>query len=172
MNQRYGTDGTDQVTFITQSVSTIARIGNRNPRLVDACLWYIALQATLSYAISGIVKLPSEGWRSGEALPGVLRTESYGDPTVYKLARKHPRLTKTVAHAVLVLECSFPIAFAAKGAFAPLMLACTGSFHLVNARVMGLGRFALAFPSMYPAILYAAQRQDARILQPGDRGIK
>ncbi|MFI7351551.1 hypothetical protein ACIBSR_35495 [Streptomyces sp. NPDC049936] len=111
----------------------------------------------MAYGVSGYAKLPSEVWRSGEALTGVLRTESYGDEKAYKIAKKHPALAKAAAHAVLTLECSFPIVFMAKGKLALPMLACMGTFHLVNARVMGLGRFVWAFGGTYPAILYAVQ---------------
>jgi pimeloyl-ACP methyl ester carboxylesterase len=58
------------------------------------------------------------------------------------------------------MECAFPLAFARKGRFAPYMLAATGAFHLVNARVMGLGRFVWAFTSTYPAVLYTTGPRD------------
>lgn len=158
LTQPYGTDGTDQLSFQVQAASAVARMTDK-PRLVDACLWYVALQSTMSYAMAGYAKLPSHIWRSGEALPGVLRTESYGDRSAYELAQRHPVMAKVSAHTVLALECAFPVVFLAKGRPAPLMLASMGAFHLVNARVMGLGRFVWAFTSTYPALLYAVQRR-------------
>lgn len=157
LTQPYGADGTDQLSFQVQVASAVARTSDK-PRLVDACLWYVALQSTMSYAMAGYAKLPSHIWRSGDALPGILRTESYGDRDAYQMAQRHPVLAKATAHTVLALECAFPAVFLAQGRPAPLMLATMGMFHMVNARVMGLGRFVWAFTSTYPAVLYAVQR--------------
>ncbi|WP_158692714.1 hypothetical protein [Streptomyces roseochromogenus] len=153
----YGNDGTDQLSFHVQAAAAIARTSGK-PRLIDACLWYVALQSTMSYAAAGYAKLPSDIWRSGDAVPGILRTESFGEQRAYQMAQRHPTLTKLTAHTVLALECAFPAVFLAKGRPAPLMLVALGTFHLVNARVMGLGRFVWAFTSTYPAVLYAVQR--------------
>ncbi|MGW7452812.1 alpha/beta fold hydrolase [Streptomyces sp. NPDC054787] len=152
----YGTDGSDQVSFLVQSVATVARAGERNAQLVDACLWFVALQSTLSYAVSGWVKMTSANWRSGRALTGVMRTLTYGDRTAWELVRRHPRAAHALCAGVLALECAFPAVFLAKGRAAPLMLGSAAVFHLANARVMGLGRFLWSFVSMHPAVLYAA----------------
>jgi pimeloyl-ACP methyl ester carboxylesterase len=150
----YGTDGADQVSFLVQTLTTVARLGNRRTAVVDACLWFIALQSVLSYTVSGWAKLPSETWRSGRALPGITRTVTYGEKSLWELFERHPKATRALAHAVLAMECAFPAAFIAKGRLAPALLAAAGSFHLVNARVMGLGRFFWAFVSTYPSVLY------------------
>ncbi|MBV9767926.1 MAG: hypothetical protein JOZ48_24010, partial [Acidobacteriaceae bacterium] len=74
----YGTDGSDQMAFLIQSLTLLARLSDKQARIVDACLWTIALQATMSYALSGYVKLTSPTWRQGRALPGIMRTHTYG----------------------------------------------------------------------------------------------
>ncbi|MER6915074.1 hypothetical protein ABT354_25645 [Streptomyces sp. NPDC000594] len=155
----YGTDGSDQVSYIVQLAALTARIGQRDHRIVDAALWYIALQSTMSYAVSGYVKMVSPVWRSGAALPGILRTETYGDKQLYELISDHPELSKALAHTVLLMECGFPAVFVLKGKLAPAILAAAGSFHVVNARAMGLGRFLTAFVATYPAVLYATQQR-------------
>ncbi|MFI9105452.1 alpha/beta fold hydrolase [Streptomyces fildesensis] len=152
----YGTDGSDQVSFLVQSVTTVARAGERNPRLVDACLWFVAMQSTLSYAVSGWVKMASPTWRSGRALPGVMRTLTYGDRSAWELASRHPRAAHALCAGVLALECAFPLVFLAQGRPAPLMVGSAAVFHFANARLMGLGRFLSSFVSMHPAVLYAA----------------
>ncbi|WP_428963145.1 alpha/beta fold hydrolase [Micromonospora fluostatini] len=153
----YGSDGADQVSFLVQALTTLGRIGQRRPAVVDACLWFVALQSVLSYTVSGWAKLPSDTWRSGRALPGITRTLTYGDPQVWRLMQRYPRLTRLTAHGVLAMECAFPLAYAAKGRPAPYLLAAAGAFHLVNARVMGLGRFFWAFTSTYPAVVYTTR---------------
>ncbi|MFE3657198.1 alpha/beta fold hydrolase [Streptomyces sp. NPDC059165] len=165
----YGTDGSDQLSLLVQFSMTVARAGRRNPRLADACLWFVALQSTLSYAVSGLVKLPGSDWRSGKALPGIMRTQNYGDRDVYALMRTHPRAAKALAHGVLALECAFPLVYYRKGRYAPAILAAAGAFHLANTRVMGLGRFLPAFLSTYPAVLYTvrgAEDREGRALVP------
>ncbi|MFG2290810.1 hypothetical protein ACGFOU_32650 [Streptomyces sp. NPDC048595] len=156
-HHQYGGDGSDQLSFQTQLVSSVARCGQRNPAIVDACLWYVALQSTLSYTVSGLVKLCGPQWRDGTALPHILRTETYGDATAYRLISRHPTAGKAVSHAVLAFECAFPLVFLRGGRLAPAMLATTATFHVVNARVMGLSRFVWAFLGTYPAVLYAVQ---------------
>ncbi|MBU2666321.1 alpha/beta fold hydrolase [Actinoplanes bogorensis] len=156
----YGSDGADQVSFLVQALTTIARAGHRRPAIVDAALWFISLQSVLSYTVSGWAKLPSDTWRSGRALPGITRTFTYGDPQVWQLLSRYPRLTRLAAHGVLAMECAFPLAYAARGRPAPYLLATAGTFHLVNARVMGLGRFFWAFTSTYPAITYTTRPRE------------
>ncbi|MFI9723177.1 alpha/beta fold hydrolase [Streptomyces sp. NPDC052396] len=153
--QLFGTDGADQVSFLVQSLSAVARAGERRPRVVDACLWAVALQSVMSYTVSGFAKFPSRTWRSGEALPGVTRTLTYGDRGTWAFLTRHPRLSRALAHGVLALEAGFPAVFLRGGRLAPWLCGSMGAFHLVNARVMGLGRFFWAFSSTYPAVLYA-----------------
>jgi pimeloyl-ACP methyl ester carboxylesterase len=151
---RYGADGSDQASFLATTVAAIARAGERQPAVVDACLWFAASQSVLSYTASGWAKLASPAWRSAGALTGVMRTKSYGDAAVWRFLHDHPRLTRALGHGVLALECFFPAIFAGRGRQARLLLGAMGAFHLVNARVMGLGRFVWSFTSMYPAVLY------------------
>lgn len=152
----YGTDGSDQVSFLVQSMATLARASERRPRLVDACLWFAAMQSALSYAVSGWVKLASPTWRSGEALPLVMRTRTYGDRRTWDRLRRHPRAARVLGTTVLAMECLFPVAFLARGRLAPAMVSSAAAFHVGNARVMGLGRFVWSFLSMHPAVLYAS----------------
>jgi pimeloyl-ACP methyl ester carboxylesterase len=161
----YGTDGSDQVSFLVQAVAAFARTAQRNPRVVDAALWYAALQAVLSYAVSGWAKLAGPSWRSGDALTGVTRTLTYGDPVAWKLFHRYPRAARLLGTSVVAMECTFPIVFAGRGRLAPVMLAAASAFHAGNARIMGLGRFVWAFLSMHPAVLYTSgprERTDAR----------
>ena len=160
----YGTDGTDQVGFLVSSASTLARTLHRRPALVDSVLWAVGLQATLSYAASGWVKVTSDTWRSGRALPGVTRTLTYGDGGMYRLLTRYPKTARVLGASVLMMECGFPLVYAAGGRIARPWCHGTASFHLVNARVMGLGRFVWAFGSMHPAVRYTA---DAR-----NRGVR
>ncbi|MFD0151336.1 hypothetical protein ACWGQ4_21485 [Streptomyces sp. NPDC055721] len=164
--RRYGfeSDGSDQLLFQVQLASATARLGGKNARISDACLWYISLQSTLSYAVAGYSKLAGSHWRSGEALPGILRTETYGSATAYRFARRYPRAAKFAASAVVAGECGLPLLlFAAKGKAAPLALLSAGAFHLTNSGAMGLGRFFWAFTSSYPALAYTSRQHGSKV---------
>ncbi|MBN9795563.1 hypothetical protein DMP17_44405 [Pseudonocardia sp. TMWB2A] len=161
----YGRDGSDQVALLTQGVSALARLHPRRPALVDACLWYVALQGALSYGMSGWAKTHGEAWRTGDAVVGVLRTRTYGHEGAWRLARRHPAVARLLGRSVVAVEALFPLAMVGPGrVLAPLAVASAAGFHLANARLMGLNRFLLAFPAMYPAVLYVTGRDD----RPGD----
>jgi pimeloyl-ACP methyl ester carboxylesterase len=159
----YGSDGTDQASFLVQTATAVARAGERRPQVVDAALWFVSLQATAAYALSGWAKLASPTWRSGDALQGVMRTRAYGDPNAWRMLQRYPRGARALAAGLLALECLFPAVYLASGRFARPILMSAGAFHLANARVMGLGRFVWAFGSMYPALLYTTGPRE----QPG-----
>lgn len=153
----YGTDGSDQVSFLVQSAAALARAGGSRTKIVDAALWAVAAQATLSYGVSGLVKLAGPSWRGGTALEGITRTLTYGDADVWRAIRRFPKSSRVLGHAVLALECTFPLVYAAGGRLTRTYVASGALFHLANARIMGLGRFLPAFVSMHPALLYTSR---------------
>ncbi|WBB93335.1 hypothetical protein [Verrucosispora sp. WMMC514] len=104
-------DGSDHASFLVQAATTLAR-SSQDPRVADAVLWFLALQSTLNYTISGWAKMVSPTWRSGQSLPGVLRTVTYGDKDAWSPAARHPRLSRVVGNSVLGLECAFSLTFA------------------------------------------------------------
>ncbi len=157
----YGTDGSDQVNFLVQAAAAIARAAGVRTRIVDAALWAVAAQATLSYAASGWVKIAGSSWREGTALEGITRTLTYGDADVWRAVRRFPRAARILGTSVLALECTFPLVYAAGGRPARTYVGSALLFHLANARIMGLGRFLPAFASMHPAVLYTARARSA-----------
>ncbi|MEV6675753.1 alpha/beta fold hydrolase [Streptomyces erythrochromogenes] len=152
---RYGTDGSDQVAILVQAANGAARL-SKDTRTQDALLWYVALQANLSYLVSGWVKLLGEPWRDASALGGVMRTRTYGHEPTYKLVKRYPVAAKYLTHGVLALECLFPVAYLAGGRLARPVIATAGAFHVANGFVMGLGRFVTAFTSMHPMVAYTS----------------
>ncbi|TDC60921.1 alpha/beta fold hydrolase [Micromonospora sp. KC207] len=168
--QIYGSDGSDQASLLVQAAATVAR-SSRDPRVVDAALWFLALQSTLNYAASGWVKMVSPTWRSGRALPGVMRTVTYGHQGAWKTATRFPRSAMVVGHAVLAMECLFPAVFGSRGRLTPAFVGSAAAFHVANGGLMGLGRFVGAFSAMHPAVLYATdpRRRAASTEQPHRR---
>ncbi|MFE6165690.1 alpha/beta fold hydrolase, partial [Streptomyces sp. NPDC056486] len=169
---RYGSDGADQVTTQVQAVTGLARLSD-SPQVKDALMWYLAIQANMSYATSGWAKLAGTQWRDGSALPGVLRTRTYGSERAYRLTQRYPRTSKVTQHAVLAMECLFPVIYLAGGRLTRPMLGAAGSFHVANAFVMGLGRFMTAFPAMHPMVAYTtAPRTLSVVADRDDRMVK
>ncbi|MBA0053543.1 alpha/beta fold hydrolase [Streptomyces sp. AJS327] len=152
---RFGTDGADQVATLVQTATGLARMSRRE-ETQDALLWYVALQANLSYLVSGWVKLLGREWRDGTAMSGVMRTRTYGHEGLWKLTRTHPVPARFLAHGVLALECLFPLAYAKGGALAKPIIGGAAAFHTANGFVMGLGRFLTAFTSMHPMVAYTS----------------
>ncbi|MFR9676222.1 alpha/beta fold hydrolase [Streptomyces sp. TR02-1] len=152
---RYGTDGSDQVSTLVQSATAVARLSG-NTAVQDAALWYVALQGNLSYVVSGWVKLLGDSWRDASALPGVMRTRTYGCEPAFRIARKYPVPARYLTHGVLALECLFPAAYLFGGRLARPVIASAGAFHLANGFAMGLGRFVTSFVAMHPAVAYTS----------------
>ncbi|QNP61875.1 alpha/beta fold hydrolase [Streptomyces genisteinicus] len=152
---RYGTDGSDQASGLVQTATGLARLAP-SPAAQDALMWYVALQSNMSYVVSGWVKLLGKDWRDGSALTGVLRTRTYGHEKAWRLARRHPRSARALAHGVLAMECLFPVLYLRGGLLTRPVIAGAVAFHLANGSVMGLGRFIPAFVSMHPLVAYTS----------------
>ncbi|MET8577136.1 hypothetical protein [Streptomyces sp. NPDC005012] len=147
----FGTDGSDQVSFLVQSAAALGRAGGTDESR-KAAVQFIGAQTALSYGASGWAKLPGEAWRSGDALVKIMRTETYGDEWLYKQLERYPALSRVTGHAVLALECAFPLLLLGRGKYIGAGLTAMGVFHVVNARFMGLSRFAWAFVATYPSV--------------------
>ncbi|MEV1012065.1 alpha/beta fold hydrolase [Streptomyces sp. NPDC049881] len=166
---RYGTDGSDQASGLVQTATGLARLSS-SPQTQDALLWYVAAQSTLSYAVSGWVKLLGSDWRDGSALGGVMRTRTYGERHAWQLTQRYPKQARALAHGVLALECLFPLVYVKGGTLTRPLLASAASFHVANGFVMGLGRFVTSFTAMHPAVAYtAASRSHPAVAGRDDR---
>ncbi|MGL4743414.1 MAG: hypothetical protein ACRCXL_03370 [Dermatophilaceae bacterium] len=147
----FGTDGSDQVSFLVQSAAALGRTGGSDSTRA-AAVQFIGAQTVLSYGASGWAKLPGPAWRSGDALISIMRTRTYGDEWLFTQLQKHPALARMLCHGVLVVECGFPLLLLKRGRYIDGGLLMMAGFHLANARFMGLSRFAWAFMSTYPAV--------------------
>ena len=169
---RYGTDGSDQVSSFVQTAAGMARL-SKEPAVQDALLWYVALQANLSYLVSGWVKLLGQPWRDGSALNGIMRTRTYGHEGLWNLTNRYPVPARYLAHGVLALECLFPVAYLKGGALARPVMASAAAFHVANGYFMGLGRFVTAFEAMHPMVAYtSAPKNHPAVAGRDDRALK
>ncbi len=138
-----------------QTVVGLARI-SRNPQVQDSLLWYVALQANLSYLVSGWVKLLGNPWRSGSALSGIMRTKTYGHKSFWEFTQRFPDVSRYLTHSTLALECLFPVVYLKGGILARPIIFSAASFHVANGFLMGLGRFVTSFVSMHPMVAYTS----------------
>lgn len=157
VHHHYGTDGADQVSFMTLLTTLLAQAFPNDERAKRACLRMIAFQSCLSYSASGAVKLASRTWRNGQAISGVFRTATFGDEQFYRLTKLHPAIPKMMAWTVILAETFFPLVLVTPKPVSRGILSLMGGFHLANARFMGLNRFVFAFASTYPALAYVQQ---------------
>lgn len=99
------------------------------------CLYYVALQLTLSYFTAGVAKLRNPEWRNGQAL-----------------TRFVPLKAGAVSALLLIgFECLFPLALLGPWVCAGFVAAGI-VFHLLNSYYLGLNRFFFVWLAAYPAL--------------------
>lgn len=152
----FGSDGSDQVVFLSSAVGALARAPFLRPQDRRRVLGFLGVQSVMSYAVAGIAKAISPQWRDGSALPGIMRTQTYGDRGLYEFLKRHPKLSKAGCWMVIVAECGTPIVLIAPPWVRRGYLAMLAGFHVGNARFMGLNRFLWAFVGTYPAVDHLA----------------
>lgn len=145
--------GSDAMTFLTGGAVTLA-LAIPRPKLVLACLWFLAIQLTLSYFTAGLVKVRQRAWWSGEAMAHLLRSSRYARNSRFlERVAARPGITRLLAWMTLGFEVLFPLAFVSPE-LARLFLAAGFAFHLMNVFVLGLNRFFWAWIAIYPALFY------------------
>lgn len=152
-----GRDGSDDMSIIMTVSLAIALAGQPDPLVTDCAFGFVAAQLCLCYATSGIAKLAGPRWRSGEALPAIMRTASYGSPSAAALLDRVPLLSLFLSWLVIAGEISFPVLIVIGGTAGIAALACGAVFQLGVAIFMGLNRFVPWFLAGYPAAFWIIQ---------------
>lgn len=118
---------------------------------------YLAFQLTLSYFISGRVKIVNPEWRSGRALRDVFAFSAYPVSENLRRLAHHPQLLWSASWAVILFEVVFPLVLLNQTLL--IVALCIGaSFHLSNAIFFGLNRFVWIWVAAYPSLLWFQQR--------------
>ena len=125
--------------------------------LREAAFGYLAVQVALSYFVSGQVKIMNPEWRSGRALQDVFLFSAYPVSEALRSVADHRRPMLAASWSVMLFEVMFPLAFVS---YAVLIIALSVAavFHLANACLFGLNRFAWIWPASYPSILWLQER--------------
>ena len=123
----------------------------------EVALGYLALQLTLSYFISGWVKLVNPQWREGRALQDVFAFSAYPVSENLRGLSVYPRLCRTASWLVILFEILFPLCL-----LSPALLygglAIAATFHLANACLFGLNRFFWIWLAAYPSLIWFQER--------------
>jgi hypothetical protein len=149
-------DGSDDMLSVLLGAA-ILRSLSPDPGVQIAAAVFVAAQAALSYATSGLSKSQSRLWWTGDGLRGTLTTQTYGHPTLARLLVAHPIVTRVMGPFTIVWESLFPLAIVAGPIPTVVALIVAGSFHVAAAFVMGLAAFLWAFGAAFPAILFTSQ---------------
>lgn len=152
---RFGGDGSDQMDMAIAAGVTIMSVGlvfNDKDVALSGIL-AIGGQATLAYFVAGASKLASPVWHEGNALLGVMKTQSYGHAFAVDFAETRPRFCKFVCWTTIITEMLFPLVLFAPTGLAIAGLLCFAAFHFSNAYFMGLNAFVWSFLATYPSIM-------------------
>jgi hypothetical protein len=124
--------------------------------LVNQCsLYFIAVQATISYVTAGYHKLISRTWRSGDAILLVMGTESYGHIPFFTFLKRNKVLPLVLSWSTILFDFTFIIAlFFPTLAIVYLILGVI--FHAANAYFMGLNMFLYVYAATYPCVLFSS----------------
>jgi hypothetical protein len=118
---------------------------------------YLALQVIWSYAMSGWVKIVNPEWRNGQALRDVFAFSAYPISESLRAFAQWPRVMWCLSWALMLFELVFPLSLLhAPTLWAGLLMA--GTFHFLNACLLGLNRFFWVWLATYPALLWLQTR--------------
>lgn len=81
--------GSDSMTMVVLLGLLIPAIQPGKESLIKIGLYYISFQSTLSYFVSGIIKLKNKSWRTGFALQFILKNPNYIVPESIRLISAH-----------------------------------------------------------------------------------
>jgi hypothetical protein len=148
--------GSDKMTWLVLTCCLLARLAP-SPHWAEMALGYLAVQLTLSYFVSGWVKVINPDWRSGQALVDIFRYSAYPVARNLRGLADRPALLFLGGWAVIGLELVFPLTLLDPRALA-LGLGLCALFHVSNAVHFGLNRFVWAWISAFPALILFQDR--------------
>jgi hypothetical protein len=144
--------GSDRMSILILWCLLLAQLAP-SPLWQAAAMGYLAVQLTLSYFVSGWVKLLNHDWRSGRALRDVFGFSAYPVSEQLRSLSDRPKLCWVLSWAVILFELLLPFALLHQNLLiGTLVIAAV--FHLANACLFGLNRFFWIWLSAYPSLLW------------------
>ncbi|MEM7524987.1 MAG: HTTM domain-containing protein [Pseudomonadota bacterium] len=148
--------GSDRMTLLALMALTAAHLAPA-AAWKELALAYLALQLTLSYLMSGAVKLANPDWRTGAALSDVFRFSAYPVSEGLRGLASRRLLLTVMSWLVILFELLFPLGLLHPHA----LIGCLGVaavFHFANACLFGLNRFFWAWLAAFPSLLWLQER--------------
>lgn len=158
----YGRDGSDQMSKLIYSYRLATGLIPAQEASDDYFLRAVNAQACIAYMASGLAKLISSTWRSGDALRLIVLTDSYGGTFFSDLINKHPRIGKAISWTTIAWESAYPAIYLTSPAKARPLLIFIKIFHGGIAATMGLPRFFWGFSASHVAVEYVLREKAAR----------
>ncbi len=148
--------GSDTMSILVLLCLWLANLAP-SPMWQEIALGYLALQLTLSYFQSGLVKIENAEWRSGKALREVFALTAYPVSESLRSLANRPQLLLNVSRAVILGELLFPLTLF-HSITLTIALVFAGVFHLANAVLFGLNRFVWSWLAAYPSVIWLQGR--------------
>nr|PPQ62208.1 hypothetical protein C5F59_06345 [Streptomyces sp. QL37] len=155
----FGRDGADQLQHVINVTMASTGLIRDLEKADDLAMRTLALETSLSYVASGVVKAVSPIWLKGDAVAGVMRTRNYGHPGAHQVINRYPAISKALSWGTIAIECGFPLIYVLPKPAARAYLATMSAFHLGIGQFVGLNRFVLAFGATHPAIHYVLSQR-------------
>lgn len=148
-----GSDGMTEVMF---GALLLMQLGGESHNVVRAGLWFIALQACLSYSANGISKIGKPAWMKGAAIFAIANHQVSGTKSAARFLHTRPRLTKALTWSALAMECLFPLVLVVGWPWCWIFLGWGILFHGISTYVIGLNSFFWSYLATYPAVIYVS----------------
>jgi hypothetical protein len=153
LRHSHGRDGADDLTTVLVAGLLTYSLPSSSSPLRWAGLIFVITQVSLSYFVSGVAKLISVEWRTGEAIIGVFSTNVYGFPPVVPWLRSLS-LRHAICWSIIAWETTFPLYWVVPAPLSFGWLVAGVLFHMGSAVLMGLNTFLVVFLSTYPLLVY------------------
>ncbi|MBO3699050.1 hypothetical protein [Roseivirga sp. E12] len=127
-----------------------------NGLITEAGLFFLATYLVLIYSITGLQKLKSQLWRSGQAIQNFMNRYPFWR-MISPDSQKPKWLIKVGSWFVILFECLFFIGLLWPEA-APVFLIVGLLFHGILSITVGINHFFWTFISVYPAYLYISTK--------------
>ncbi len=150
-----GNNGSDDMLLMVMYASFLARLLS-TPFSTTELLLFLAAQMSLSYLVSGLVKVNRLPWRNGISLTQLMSTETFGHPAVLAALRLSPTLTAIASTIFVFGELFGTLAPWLPSSYTLSLLSCALIFHVATAVAMGLNTFVPAFAATFPAAVYTS----------------
>ena len=150
--------GSDNMEAIVWGTLTLVWLLHHDPSVASLGLWFLGIQACLSYWFNGIHKVSVKQWRDGSVFRFFVSHALFGLPGLAERGPLFQRLGRLAFQSALVIELLFPLVMISGPKWCWLFLGWGLAFHLINAAVMGINTFVFPFAATYPAILFCVHR--------------